>query len=338
MRASVLLIVGAFGIGSPALARADCHAGDVLLEAGDAPAAIRAYEAAAARPECAAALPAIRINEGYARESVARASKRPEDHCAALYAWRRALPGASARAATAIEASIAAMEAGCVHPARIIVQCEPPGATVRIEGLGEPRPCPARFEGVPPGRYAGAAVAAGVETPFEVEARAGETTRQTLHLAPAGRDGPPPTAPAPGLSAEAPPPPAGADLTPYAWTATGLAVAAAGVAIYGLSLQSAAAEDADALNADADAFNADVASLGEDSANRADLRARAADIERDHARIEADHSTARDVTLGASIAAGAFAVAAVALFVFDDAPATTTGAVRLGPGALSVSF
>lgn len=331
MRASVLLIVGAFGIGSPALARADCHAGDALLEAGDAPAAIRAYEAAAARPECAAALPAIRINEGYARESVARASKRPEDHCAALYAWRRALPGASARAATAIEASIAAMEAGCVHPARIIVQCEPPGATVRIEGLGEPRPCPARFEEVPPGRYAGAAVAAGVETPFEVEARAGETTRQTLHLAPAAREEPPPaTTAAPGLTAESPPPPAGADLTPYAWTATGLAVAAAGVALYGLSWQGAIVDEADALNADAMSFNAAEPGDGH--------RARAAEIRSEQARLEADHSTARDVTLGASIAAGAFAAAAVALFVFDETPATATGAVRLGPGALSVSF
>lgn len=324
MRSLALLAAGSIHLASPTLARADCHAGDALLEAGDHDAAIRAYEAAAARPECAPALAAIRINEGYARERRARATGRAEDACEALYAWRRALPGASERAAPAIEGSIAAMDARCVRPARIVIDCAPAGATVRVEGLTEPRPCPASLEGVPPGRYAGVMTAAGIDTPFSVEAKPGETARieVTQPTSPVSEGSPI----EPALTAAAPV--EGFDLTAPAWIAAGLAVAATGVATYGALWADDLVAEADALNEDAERFNADP----ERSSDRA------AAIERERARLTSDHALATDLTLVSSIAAGVFAAAAVTLFVLDPPAPARSGAVRLAPGGLVVTF
>lgn len=351
MRTLSLLIAGCLSLLCPSLAGAACTDGDARLEAGDFEGAIRAYEAAQARPECASEVAHLRINEGFARESFARKTGRPADACEALYAWRRALPGASKRVATAIESSIEAMTAACVPPGRVVIRCEPAGATVRIEALGEPRPCPATFERIAPGRYRGVAVAAGVETPFEVEATAGQTARITVRLgqtpvvaSPAPSSAPssvstqaslddrlPMPSPAPGLStrAEDIDPTEPVELTAFAWTATALAVVAAGTLTYAIVRQGMLEDDASRLSNQADEFDSGAADYSE----------RIAHYNQRYDEIEAEHATLGDVTLGASIAAGVFAAAAVTLFALDTAPAPDgIGTVRIGPATLSVAF
>ncbi|MCB9529121.1 MAG: hypothetical protein H6701_12205 [Myxococcales bacterium] len=227
------------------------------------------------------------------------------------------------------------MSARCVQPARLIIECRPAGASVRIDGLGELQPCPARFERVPPGRYAGIALAAGVETPFEIEAEPGATTRIEVTLAqpsspPVTTLHDPGATPDPDASITAPEQPAAPEreLAPYAWTAAALAVVAGGVALSAAVYRVETIDDAEALNADARALDASDGDFSRD-ARRYNAR---------YDALEEDHAVATDVVVGASVAAGVFAAVAVALFVFDADPSPSVGGLRVGVGVVSVEF
>lgn len=331
---------------SPALTWAACSDGDAQIEAGDFIGAITAYQQAMSRPECKGDVAALRINEAYARERLAQQSGRADDACEALYAWRRALPGASARVAAAAESSIEAMRVACVLPARLLIECEPAGATVRIAALGEPRPCPATFDKVSPGRYAGVALAAGVETPFVIEAVAGETRRITVALRSAVIAPDPPDRPLPGADPMQPDAiliPGDTieaiatttlseplDLTPYAWTSAGVTLIGAGLMAFGAIRLNEIEDDARQVNADSRRLNA---------GTEEERRAQSPQIEARQRALESDHASMRTLTTLAGIGMAVFATTAVVLFVLDEDPAPpAAGQVRMGPGLLTVAF
>lgn len=328
MRQLTPRVILAFGVLTCAsAARAACTDGDARLEAGDPAGAIALYEAAIARPACAEAVPLLRVNLAYAREQRARATDRPADYCAAQRAYTEALADATPSAAAAMKPSLDTMTARCVRPAQVMVRCER-GATVEIEGLGAPRPCPALFTDVAPGDYTGRAVAASsAEVALRFTARPGETTEVAVAL---------PSAAA--ITDDPPVPEAGAALTPYAWVSAGLAAVSAGVAIYATLDAARLADDAAALNAEIDAANS-AWHTGDQSPSDWDAsRAEFARITARQSSLRSDHQSAGRLATGAWVATGVFAAGAIALWVLDDPAPTARPSVEVAPAGVLVRF
>ena len=187
---------------------ADCtSAGQAALDGKQFAEAATAYEIALEDPACGAQRDALTLGLATAMHRQAEADNDGKRHCDAVQKYILVAESADPALAEQGKAGLAATRGPCdeAWKASLAITCTPTDAEVHIDRLGEPRKCPARYEGIKAGTYQGEVRAAGRATPFNATGTPGADASLSVEVKGGG---------------------GGGEVSTWAWVTAGVAVAA----------------------------------------------------------------------------------------------------------------
>lgn len=208
---------------SAAVAAPDCAApGQTALQAGDADAAVTAFEIALENPACGNQRDALLLGLATAMHRQADAKGEGRRYCDAVQKYILVSESIDADLAAKGKAGLEATRAPCdeAWKGNLTVTC-PQGGEAFIERLGGARACPATFEGIKAGTYQGELRADGRTAPFIAAVTPGADVTVAAELPPLSEGG--------------------GEISTWAWVAAGASLAAfAGAGVASLSTQNLA--------------------------------------------------------------------------------------------------